>query len=84
MSCTSESVFWSILECFFYLFGVRVTENNEVGYGALTAGITGGQSVKIQTMGGHIELEANHRLVMCNYPKFIRYLEVVYLVILVI
>ena len=57
-----------ILECFFYLFGVRVTENSEVGYGALTTGITGGQSVKIQITGGYIELEANHRLVMCNYP----------------
>ena len=68
VSCTSESVFWYILECFFYLFGVRVTKNSEVGYGALTTGITGGQSVKIQTMGGYIELEANHRLVMCNYP----------------
>ena len=68
VSCTSESVFWSILECFFYLFGVKVTENIEVGYEALTARITGGQSLKIQTTGGYIELEANHRLVMCNYP----------------
>ena len=40
----------------------------EVGHIALTEGITGGKSVKIQTTGGHIELEANHRLVMCNYP----------------
>ena len=58
-------LFWNV---FFYLFGVRVTENSEVGYRSLTAGITGGQSVKIQTTGGYIELEANHRLVMCNYP----------------
>ena len=42
VSSTSESVFWSILECFFYLFGVRVMENIEVGYGALTVRITGG------------------------------------------
>ena len=42
VSSTSESVFWSILECFFYLFGVRVKENIEVGYGALTVRITGG------------------------------------------
>ena len=55
-------------DLFWNVFGVRVTENIEVGYRALTAGITGGQSVKIQIMGGYIELEANHRLVMCNYP----------------
>ena len=47
--------------CVFYLFGVRVMENIEVGYGALTVRIIGGPSVKIETMGGHIELEANHR-----------------------
>ena len=57
-------LFWNVF--FFYLFGVRVTENIEVGYRALTARITGGQSVKIQTTGGYIE--SNHRLVMCNYP----------------
>ena len=51
-------LFWNV---FFYLFGVRVTENIEVDYEALMVRITGGQSVKIQTMGGHIELEANHR-----------------------
>ena len=45
-------------------------ENIEVDYGALTVRITGGQSVKIQTMSGHIELEANHRWVKCNYPKY--------------
>ena len=39
-----------------------------MSYGIVTVRITGGQSVKIQTMGGYIELEANHRLVMCNYP----------------
>ena len=44
--------------CVFYLFGVRVTENIEVGYGALTVRIT----------GGHIKLEANHRWVKYNYP----------------
>ena len=43
----SESEFWSVLGCVFYLFGVRVTENIEVGYGVLTIRITGGQSVKI-------------------------------------
>ena len=43
----------------------------EVGYGLVTEGITGGYSVKIQTTGGHIELEANHRLVMCNYPFYL-------------
>ena len=36
--------FWDV---FFYLFGVRVMENIEVGYGAFTVRITGGQSVKI-------------------------------------
>ena len=36
--------FWDV---FFYLFSVRVTENIEVDYGALTVKITGGQSVKI-------------------------------------
>ena len=36
--------FWDV---FFYLFGVRVTENIEVGYGTLMVKITGGQSVKI-------------------------------------
>ena len=51
-------LFWNV---FFYLFGVRVTENIEVDYEALMVRITGGQSVKIQTIGGHIELEANHR-----------------------
>ena len=61
-------LFWNI---FFYLFGVRVTKNIEVSYGALTVRITGGQSVKIQTTGGYIELEANHRWVMCNYPKIL-------------
>ena len=35
------------LGCVFYLFGVRVKENIEVGYGALTFKIIGGQSVKI-------------------------------------
>ena len=39
-----------------------------MGYGIVTMRITGGQNVKIQTTGGYIELEANHRLVMCNYP----------------
>ena len=47
VSFGSESEFWSILGCVFYLFGVRVTENIEVGYGALTVRITGGQSIKI-------------------------------------
>ena len=51
-------LFWNV---FFYLFGVRVTENIEVDYEALMVRITGGQSVKIQTTSGHIELEANHR-----------------------
>ena len=32
-------LFWNV---FFNLFGFRVTENSEVGYGALTVGITGG------------------------------------------
>ena len=32
-------LFWNV---FFYLFGVRVAENSEVGYGTLTAGIIGG------------------------------------------
>ena len=35
------------LGCVFYLFGVRVTENIEVGYGALTIRIIGEQSIKI-------------------------------------
>ena len=43
----SESEFWSVLGCVFYLFGVRVTENIEVGYRALMVRITDGQSVKI-------------------------------------
>ena len=43
-------------------------ENIEVGYGALTVRIIGGQSVKIQTMGGQIELEENRRWAKCNYP----------------
>ena len=51
-------LFWNV---FFYLFGVRVTENIEVDYEALMVRITGGQSVKIQTTGRHLELEANHR-----------------------
>ena len=74
VSCTSERVFWSILECFFYLFDVRVMENIEVGYGALTVRITGRQSVKIQTTDGYIELETNHRWVMCNYLFYIYWL----------
>ena len=41
-----------------------------MGYSTVTVRITGGQSVKIETTGGYIELEANHRLVMCNYPFF--------------
>ena len=36
--------FWDV---FFYLFGVRVTENIEVGNEALTVRIIGEQSVKI-------------------------------------
>ena len=40
----SFDLFWDV---FFTLFGVRVTENIEVGYEALTVRITGGQSVKI-------------------------------------
>ena len=52
----------------FYIFCVRVTESREVGYGTITVRITGGQSVKIQTTGRHLELEVNHRWVMCNYP----------------
>ena len=47
VSFGSESEFWSVLGCVFYLFGVRVTENIEVGYGALTVRIASGQSVKI-------------------------------------
>ena len=50
------------------LICVRVTESREVGYGTITVRITGGQSVKIETTGRHIELEANHRWVKCNYP----------------
>ena len=41
-----------------------------MGYGILTKLTSGEQSVKIKTTGGYIELEANHRLVMCNYPFF--------------
>ena len=41
------SEFSFVLGCVFYLFVVRVMENIEVGYGALTVKITGGQSVKI-------------------------------------
>ena len=51
-------LFWNV---FFTYLVLRVAKNIEVGYGALTVRITGGQSVKIQTTGGHIELEANHR-----------------------
>ena len=47
VSFGSESEFWSVLGCVFYLFGVKVTENIEVGYRALMVRITGGQSVKI-------------------------------------
>ena len=39
-----------------------------MGYDTVTMRITDGQSVKIQTTDGYIELEANHRVVMCNYP----------------
>ena len=34
----------------------------EVGYKLLT------EEIKIETTGRHIELEANHRWVKCNYP----------------
>ena len=47
VSFGSESEFWSVLGCVFYLFGVRVMENIEVGYGALTVRIISGQSIKI-------------------------------------
>ena len=40
-----------------------------MGYDTVTVRITGGQSVKIETTGKHIKLEANHRWVKCNYPK---------------
>ena len=40
----SFDLFWDV---FFYLFGVRVTENIKVGYGALMVRIIGGQSIKI-------------------------------------
>ena len=40
-----------------------------MGYGTITVRITGGQSVKIEIMGRHIEFEANHRWKKCNYPK---------------
>ena len=40
-----------------------------MGYGTITVRITGGQSVKIEIMGRHIELEANHRWKKCNYPQ---------------
>ena len=61
-------VFWSVWCFVFYIFFVRVTESREVGYGTVTVRITGGQSVKIETTGGHLELEANHKWVKCNYP----------------
>ena len=61
-------VFWSVWSFVFYIFYVRVTESREVGYGTITVRITGGQSVKIETTGRHIELEANHRWTKCNYP----------------
>ena len=37
---------------------------------AVTVRITGGQSVKIETTGRHIELKANHRWVKCDYPYY--------------
>ena len=40
----SSDPFWDVC---FYLFGVRVTENIEVGNEVLIVRITGGQSVKI-------------------------------------
>ena len=55
----------------FYIFCVRVTKSREVGYGTITVRITGGQSVKIQITGRHLELEVNHMWVMCNYPLII-------------
>ena len=42
-----------------------------MGYGILTKLTSGGQSVKIKTTGGYLELETNHRLVMCNYPIYL-------------
>ena len=42
-----------------------------MGYGTVTVRITGRQSVKIETTGRHIELEANHRWEKCNYPFFL-------------
>ena len=39
-----------------------------MGYGTIMMRIIGGQSVKIETMGRHIELKANHKRVKCNYP----------------
>ena len=39
-----------------------------MSYGILTELTSYGQSVKIKTTGRYIELETNHRLVMCNYP----------------
>ena len=56
-----ESEFWSMWSSVFYLFCVRVTEIGEVGYSWVTVRIT----------GGHIELEANHIWVKCNYPFYI-------------
>ena len=51
-------------------------ERREVGYGTVMVRITGGQSVKIETMGRHIELEANHRWEKCNYPLLKAWLNV--------
>ena len=61
-------VFWSVWGFVFYIFCVRVTENGEVGYSTITMRIIGGQSIKIETTGRHIELKANHMWVKCNYP----------------
>ena len=51
-------------------------ERREVGYGTVMVRITGGQSVKIETTGRHIELEANHRWEKCNYPLLKAWLNV--------
>ena len=53
-------------------------ERREVGYGTVTVRIIGGQSVKIETTGRHIELEANHMWKKCNYPYYYLSLHMIY------
>ena len=56
VSFGSESEFWSVLGCVFYLFGIRVTENIEV--------------TEHSRLESQVSKVSNHWWAKCNYPLF--------------